>query len=209
MSSTPPGRRNWLWWVLYPGTWLFAWILLTVLGPLRGSGRRNVPRSGGVLILANHLSDLDPIAIHAVSPRPVSFMAKEELFHMGLLGPLIRWYDAFPVKRGAPDRAAIRRAVETLKGGGVVCVFPEGRLSKTGELLPLEAGAMLIARMADVPIVCCRVDGTQRVMPYGLSIPRPAFHWMKVRFGSPRRIEEGGSVEAMMEWVKNELSPSS
>ncbi len=176
--------------LLLPALRVVGWVLLTILGPFRVKGSFQVPRSGGVLLLANHISDVDPVVVQAACRRHIFFMAKSELFEGRVLGGIIRWFQAFPVRRGEPDRASIRLAVKLLKNGQVVCVFPEGRLSETGKMLPLLPGVVLIARMANVPVVPCGITGTTRIMPYGKTTPRPGFGWVTVSFGTPLPVDD-------------------
>lgn len=183
----------------------FAWILLTILGPFTRKNVKRVPRSGGLLILSNHQADLDPIAVQIACPRTVYFMAKSELFEMKVLGKVIRWFKAFPVKRGEPDRSAIKHAVNLLKAGETVCVFPEGELSESGELLPLKPGVALIVRMANVPVICCRIDGTRRILPYGKLLPRPAFHTVSVKWGEPHQFTRDSETEEIIDWADKQL----
>jgi len=184
---------------------IIAWILLTLLGPFRRRGQYRVPKSGGVLILSNHQADIDPVAVQLACPRNIYFMAKSELFEMKVLGKIIRWFKAFPVKRGEPDRTSIKRAVQLLKGGEAVCVFPEGELSVTGELLPLKSGVALIVRMADVPVICCGINGTRNVLPYGKLLPRPAFKTIRVNWGEVKHFDKKEETETVMSWVENQL----
>src|SRR3981081_603685 len=98
----------------------------------------NVPRSGPLLMVSNHVGAIDPAIIGAWTPRPVWFMAKAELFTRSW-GWLMRGYHAFPVIRHSPDRTALRRAFDLLKQGSAVVLFPEGhraaqsRLPRTGQ----------------------------------------------------------------------------
>src|SRR5688572_25699604 len=117
-------------WVGYPVTKALLAIGLFLLGPVRIRGRKNVPRSGGLLVISNHLSDCDPAVIGHALPRHSNFMAKRELFDIPILSWIIRTLQAFPVNRGSPDRAAIRKTVELLQKGEAVVVFPEGQLSE-------------------------------------------------------------------------------
>ena len=183
----------------------FAWCLFMVLGPFRVKGKKNVPRKGGLLILANHRADADPVLVVLASPRRTHFMAKSELFSVPLLGPFIRAFRSFPVKRGEPDKQAIKTAVSLLKSGEAVCVFPEGELSETGEMLPLKPGVALIVRMAGVPVICVGLKNTARMLPYGKVIPRPAFAWIEARWGEPKAFEHHESAEAILEWAGEEL----
>src|SRR5579862_9660938 len=135
-------------------------ILFWLLGPIKSIGAYRVPKKGPVLILSNHLADVDPIVVQVACHRAVHFMAKSELFEMRLIGRIIRWFQAFPVKRGEPDRAAMRHAIDLLKMGEAVCVFPEGQLSEDGELQELKPGIALIVRQAADPslsVICCGV----------------------------------------------------
>lgn len=193
--------------VAIPVLRLIAHVLFFFLGPFRTVGRYRVPRSGGLLILANHLADVDPVAVQLACPREIYFMAKSELFEMKGLAQVIRWFRAFPVKRGEPDRDSIKLAVAYIQAGKAVCVFPEGELSQDGELQELKAGVALIARMAACPIICCRLDGTNRMMPYGKVIPRPAFGWVTATWGEVREFEKGAKADEVMGWAAGQLAP--
>jgi 1-acyl-sn-glycerol-3-phosphate acyltransferase len=155
--------------------------------------------------MANHISDIDVVAIQLACPRRVYFMAKEELFDIPFIGWFIGWLGAFPVKRGAPDRKAIKKAVELLKKGCAVALFPEGGLSQTGELQPLLPGAALIAQLGEVPVICCGVKNTNRILPYGKLIPRPAFSWITVRWGKMESFDKNASREEIIEWAESQL----
>jgi 1-acyl-sn-glycerol-3-phosphate acyltransferase len=192
-------------WFLLPASRVICFFLFLILGPIRSIRRDRVPRSGGLLILANHLADVDPVVVQLASPRPMHFMAKSELFEMPVLGNLIRAYGAFPVKRGEPDRTSIKRAVNLLRMGEVVCVFPEGQLSESGELQELKPGIALLARMAECEVVCCRLDNTNRIMPYGSLIPRPSFHWTVARWGESRRFDRHAETDEIIAWAEKEL----
>lgn len=191
--------------VMLPLAEFLSWILFTALGPTRIFGRRKVPKSGGVLILANHRADVDPILVQIACPRPVYFMAKSELFEMPILGRVIRGFRAFPVKRGEPDRDAIKRAVALLQAGECVCVFPEGELSETGEMLPLKPGVALIVRMAQVPVICLGLRNTNRILPYGAVVPRPALRWVEARWGETRSFDAHVKSEEFLAWADAEL----
>jgi 1-acyl-sn-glycerol-3-phosphate acyltransferase len=149
-------------WVRIPISKFFAWILFTLLGPLVSHHRWRIPRKGGLIVLSNHQSDLDPILVHLTSTRPIHFLGKSELFETKTLRKWMIRYYSFPVKRGEPDRASIRRAVALAKAGEVVGIFPEGELSETGDILPLKPGVALIIRMAGVPAICVGVRNARR-----------------------------------------------
>jgi 1-acyl-sn-glycerol-3-phosphate acyltransferase len=162
------------------------------------SGLENVPSDGPFLLVSNHLSMLDPPCLGALLPRRIAFMAKEEAFRDPLLGPIVKWYGAFAVKRGQADRQALRTAIAILKSGGVVGMFPEGHRSKTGRLNKAYAGSALVAHMAEVPILPVAISGTERIKSPLSLLSRPA---VTLRVGEPFTLErnEGGrgNLEAM------------
>lgn len=180
---------------------------MAVCGPVRVSNKANIPRKGGVLLLANHLSDLDPVVVQMACPRPIYFMAKSELFEMGFLSRVICFFRAFPVKRGEPDRDSIKKAVRLIQAGQAVCVFPEGLISETGELLELKSGVALIARMAKCPTIGCRLQNTQLVMPYAQTKPRRSGSNVFAIWSEALPPQTHGSAEEYMEWVRVQLTP--
>src|SRR5688572_27549147 len=93
---------------------------------VEGRGSEHVPSTGPVLLVANHSSVLDPGLISGVTPRPVSFLAKAELFRIPLFGRLIQALNAHPVRREGADPAALRTALRVLENGDILLVFPEG-----------------------------------------------------------------------------------
>ncbi len=206
-SSADVGPHSWFHrWLLLPFSRFLGFFLFLILGPIRSYGKGRIPREGGLLILSNHLADVDPVVVQLACNRPIHFMAKSELFEIPVLKSLIRAYGAFPVKRGEPDRASIRRAVQLLKMGEVVCVFPEGQLSESGELQELKPGIALLARMAACNVICCRLENTNRIMPYGSLIPRPTFRLTKATWSEPTLFGEEATPETIVAWAENQLA---
>lgn len=161
-------------------------------------GRENIPKTGGVLLCSNHINNFDPIIVGMMAPRPVHFMAKEELFKVPVLGKLVPHLNAFPVKRGMSDREALRKGLAVLKDGNVLGLFPEGTRSKTGELGKGLAGAGFFALRTDAQIVPCAVVG-----------PYKAFNKLKVVYGKPIDMsqikEQKGSAEEATELIMTEI----
>lgn len=149
-------------------------------------GAENLPENGGVLVVPNHASNLDPTTIAAGLNREVHFLAKEELF-TGVLGKFLRKVNAHPLKRSGIDRTAFRMCREILKQGHVLMLFPEGQRTKTGELLEAKPGAALIAAQANVPLVPAYISGTLESMPTGASFAKPGK--VRVFFGKPFELE--------------------
>jgi len=184
---------------------IIASILFVPLGTPKVRGRDRCPLSGPLLILANHISDVDPVVVQMACPRIIRFMAKEPLFKIRILGWLIKKMGAFSVKPGSPDRNAIRAAVTILDSGAAVCVFPEGQLSEDGGLLPLKEGIALIARMSGARIICLGLRGTDRILPYGELFPRPSFHRPLCQWGEARLFPRDSSVAEIMGWAEGQL----
>ena len=176
--------------IIYAIAWVPCWLLFRVLLRWRVTGLENIP-AGGAIIAPNHQSFWDiPLLGVALRGRHVHFMAKSELFQNPVFGWVIRSLLAFPVKRGAPDRAAIRHAIEMLKAGDLVAIFPEGTRSKTGQLGAPEAGLSLIAAKADVPIVPVAIYGSRLIFSKTQFLPQ-----VKIHFGNPINICEIKSVQ--------------
>jgi 1-acyl-sn-glycerol-3-phosphate acyltransferase len=146
---------------------------------LRVEGAEHVPLRGPVVIAANHRSMLDIPLLVVACPRPIIFMAKEELFR----SPPLRWFfnllGGFPVRREISDVRAIDVGLKVLKAGNALGMFPEGRRSKTGEMLPFLGGAAWMALTAGAPIVPAGIHGTFR----SPAARRTFFKRTRVRFG--------------------------
>src|SRR5256885_2381646 len=127
----------------------------------------HINRTGGFLLASNHISHFDPPIISSVARRKLDWMAMAEFFPMPLLGHFLRAVDAFPAARDRADRKTIRTAMERLKHGRIVGVFPEGGIRDGARSLlggaPLRAGVSTLAHIAGVPIVPCVILGTDRL----------------------------------------------
>ena len=164
-----------------------ARVLFVTLFGLRVFGREHLPRRGGVLVVSNHQSYLDPILAAVGMRRPFHPMARASLFRAGPFGWLIRSLHAFPVRRGSADVSAVREALRRLKGGAVVLVFPEGTRTRDRSIGPLRAGPVLLARRAGVPILPIVIDGAFEAWPRTRRLPRP--HRVRVACGRPMSAE--------------------
>jgi 1-acyl-sn-glycerol-3-phosphate acyltransferase len=143
--------------VLYPFLRYSAAPVVLWLAPSYSYGGERVPASGGGVVAVNHLSAIDPPLVGAHCPRAVFWMAKAELLAVPLVGEILRWTGAFPVRRGEGDRESLRQARQIAREGHLVGVFVEGtrqRLGYPGRVLP---GATMIALQEGVPIIPCGV----------------------------------------------------
>lgn len=161
-------------------------------------GKENFPAEGGVLLCSNHINNLDPPVVGINAPRPVYFMAKEELFNVPVLGKILPDLNAFPVKRGMSDREALRKGLGILKEGKVLGLFPEGTRSKTGQLGKGLAGAGFFALRSEANVVPCAIIG-----------PYKAFSRLKVVYGKPIDMKElrerKASAEETTELIMSEI----
>ena len=174
-----------IYFLAYPAVFAVMRLLMRVLGRLRSSGEANVPRRGGVLYCPNHSSDCDPVAIFVSAPRRCWMIGKSELFDIPRLGWFFAHFQAFPIKRGSPDRAALRRAENLLKSGEALLLFPEGRLSEDGCLQTLQPGAALLSLRSGAPIIPIGLQNTSRIMPYGAVRPQYSPVPVTVTYGPP------------------------
>lgn len=148
-----------IFWIVY---WSARIIIRTVL-KLNILGLENIPRTGAVLILVNHISGWDPPVAGTVVPRASYFMAKKELFHNKFAGWFLGKLQAFPVDRSRPDRAAIRYALDVLNRGHALLMFPEGHRSESGELQEARAGAAFLAQKTQCLVVPIGIRGEYRL----------------------------------------------
>ncbi|MDQ3813219.1 MAG: 1-acyl-sn-glycerol-3-phosphate acyltransferase, partial [Armatimonadota bacterium] len=163
------------------------------LGGMKIHGLENVPLEGPLIVAPNHVSLFDPPLVGVAMPRLVTTMAKAELFEkktcgLKILGYVIQRMGTFPVRRGTPDRRALRRAIQVLKDGGALVIFPEGTRTRTGELGPAEPGLGMIAHATKAPILPVYLKGTE--CGFSHLHPKPRLIHPEVYFGNPLTFEK-------------------
>ena len=171
-------------------------LVTTVAFDLKVYGMQNVPARGGVIIASNHQSNLDPVLIGSQLRRPLSFLAKSELFLNPAFGWLLRNLNAFPIRQGDGDVGAVRETIRRLQEGHALTIFPEGTRSGTGDMEPLLSGIALIVRKAGVPVVPAVVDGSFDALPRGAKTFRPAT--IRVQFGQPLELSHLKGAELLV-----------
>jgi 1-acyl-sn-glycerol-3-phosphate acyltransferase len=153
---------------------------------LRATGKEHIPREGGFVLSANHLSNLDPwpLGLPMFPHRQIRFMAKAELFRWPL-GPIVEAGGAFRVRRGEGDAGAIETAVQLAREGEVVAIFPEGTRRRKGLIKKREArphtGAVRVALEAGVPLVPAAIAGTDSLRRLGP---------LRVAYGTPVELDD-------------------
>jgi 1-acyl-sn-glycerol-3-phosphate acyltransferase len=153
---------------------------------LKASGTEHLPREGGYVLSANHLSNLDPwpLGLPLFPARQIRFMAKAELFRSPLW-PILQYGGAFKVRRGEGDTKAIETAVRLAREGEVVAIFPEGTRRRKGMVKKHQArprtGAVRVALQAGVPLIPAAIGGTDRITRLGP---------LRVAYGPPVELDD-------------------
>jgi len=194
-AAKPPGERNgtpraappgwlsntvfWLFWASF-GVLLRFWFRIRV---------ENHPRLRGAYVLApNHASFLDPLLVGAVTRRRITFLMTEVIWRSPTLGWFYRWSRSLPVSVRSANRETLRTARTVLQQGRVICIFPEGGISRDGGLLLGNPGAVSLVLAEGVPVVPVGILGAHRAMPANGRFPWPAK--VVVRFGEPIMPEQ-------------------
>jgi 1-acyl-sn-glycerol-3-phosphate acyltransferase len=177
MNAEPrvvPAESRWqsLW---YDSVFLASHWTLTLGFSLRTRGARHMPRHGPALVIANHQSFLDPVAIALAVRRQLVPLARKTLFHNPFFGALIRSLGAVPIDQEGVGKEGIRAIGEQLQKGRAVLVFPEGTRTPDGSLQPFRPGIHLLLRRAPAPIVPVGIAGAYDAWPatrgYPLATP--------------------------------------
>lgn len=148
---------------IYSFARVLAWILFHTVYPVRVHGRKHLRLHGPCIVIANHLSGLDPICVaHASKGEEISFLAKKELMQSRFGGWLLRSLHAIPVDRHNFDMSAMRACMQALKDGRALGIFPEGTRYKKGNMEELEGGVAIIALRSRVPVIPAYIHGKLR-----------------------------------------------
>ena len=166
-----------------------ATVVFPLVEKLEVQGLENVPKQGPLIMVANHIAFMDIPNIGFPVKRHQHHMAKSELFAVPVLGTIMRWLDAFPVRRGESDRESLRTADELLRAGQVLVIFPEGHRSGDGQMAAGLPGVALIAMRSGAPIVPVGISGTEHIFKgrYGPWAPR-----VRLNYGAPFTLAFSG-----------------
>ncbi len=165
---------------------LIVTVLCLIAFRLRVEGREHEPRQGPFIAAVNHASAVDPLLTAVSLRRRAHYMAKADVLTIPVLSAWLTSLGTFPIRRGEPDRKALRRAFQILEHGGVLVMWPEGTRSRDGRLQAAEPGAARIALRMGVPVLPIAIAGSYRVLPKGARWPK--FVPVTVRVGPPLHV---------------------
>lgn len=179
-------------------------VFLWLMGGLYVRGAHRVPTDRAVMLVSNHASYLDPVAIGVAAPRRVLFMTKAEIFDIRMFAWLLDGVDCFPVRRKAADLTAFKTALAHLKTGRCLCIFPEGTRSPNGQLQPAEAGAAALAIKTKVTLIPVYVHGSHKMLGLNQSLHRGR---IDVAFGEPfvidKTLDKDAAAAAVMAAIQH------
>ena len=169
---------------------------------LKVYGRDNIPAHGGVLIVSNHQSLLDPILLPLRLDRPLNYIAKSELF----MNPVFAWFlrsilNAFPVRQGHGDVRAVKETIQRLQEGHLMNIYPEGARTEDGEIAPLQRGVALIVERAQVIVIPAVIVGAFEAWPIHRKFLR---RWpVRIQFGPAMDLTglDRDEILAAIDWT--------
>lgn len=177
---------------------------------VRVEGSDNIPKEGGALIVSNHVSWADAVLLYLNSPRPLRMIGYGPYVQKGFMARLSRWFSVIPINPGAGRRSivtSIETAREAVHAGDIVCIFPEGGLTRSGQMLDFKPGAASIVRGTGRPIIPIYLEGMWgSIFSYWggrffWKIPRKIPYRLTIRIGEP--IFEPKHIDEIEQAVKN------
>ncbi len=161
----------------------FSLIIFKLIFRLKIIGSENIPKTGPFVIVANHSSLLDGfVLVSSVKPK-ITFMSAAYLFKMPFVGNILRGVGAISVQGKGNDIKLIKKAMKVLQAGGVLGIFPEGRITNEKDDFSAKAGAAYLAVKVDVPIIPMAIKGADKVLPLGAKFPK--LNKIGVKIGKP------------------------
>tara|TARA_R110002095_G_scaffold78106_2_gene67093 strand:- start:31233 stop:31919 length:687 start_codon:yes stop_codon:yes gene_type:complete len=206
VSHTRRNRRNLVW-------ILFQWILQAFFAfwlRYQSRGKEHLPAETGGIMISNHQSFLDPLLICLPLKRPVSFMARDSLFRIPILGPFMRYQFVIPISRRAASSTSFRAAIENIENDNFVGIFPEGTRTIDGTVERFKPGFLALLKRTDCAIYPIGIAGAIRALPRGAYFLRP--RPVRVIFGEPipltliREYCERGAEKELVELTRQRVS---
>ena len=165
-------------------------------------GADRTPKEGAMILAPNHVSYCDPFWVSIPLNRPLQYMTWDKLLELPILGQLIKAYGAFPVNIVRGDRGALRHALEHLKRGGGLVIFPEGGRTHTGRLEPFKAGVIRLAMETEAPIVPVTIVGGYRAYSPHHLFPRP--YKVKIVYHEPIKLSPPPDQTQIKEFIREQ-----
>jgi 1-acyl-sn-glycerol-3-phosphate acyltransferase len=180
----------------------------TAWGRLRVEGLEVLPESGPVLVVANHDSHWDPVTVGvaAIRRRQIKALAKSDLWHVRGLGLVLNGMGQIPIDRGAGDARALERAIEELRAGACIGVFPEGTRSRGRTMRARSGVGRLALEVPEAKLVCVAIEGTTELTRFPRR-PRLRTRFFEPAGGQARSGEEPGELAARLLAEIRELVP--
>lgn len=178
-TETQPERRNWIWFSIQ----VVLRLVFAMWLRYRARGHEKIAHRGGMLLVINHQSFLDPLLVGLPLQRPVSYVARENLFRVPFVGWVLRNAYVLPINRDAAGASVLREMISRLKAGFWVGIFPEGTRSVDGTLGEIKPGFVAMLRRANVPVCPVGIAGADRAL--GRTHKLPHVSTVRVVFGEP------------------------
>ncbi|MBV9104432.1 MAG: AMP-binding protein [Verrucomicrobia bacterium] len=185
---------------------LFGNLVAGIFYYVKTFGIENLPEAG-FLLVPNHMTYVDAVVLQLACPRPIRFIVHESIYRIAWLTPIFKLVETIPISN-LRAKEAIREAAERIRKGEIVCIFPEGELSRTGTLIKLRKGFELIARLAECEVIPVWLDGLWGSIfsfeggRYFLKMPKRIPQLATIAFGQPipaRSVEIGLTREKLLE----------
>lgn len=202
--SLDPLRRNAYWRILQ---FIMQNIFCVWLG-YRARGLERLPPTGGALFLINHQSYVDPLLVGLPLTRPVSYLARDNLFGVPVIGHILKNTYVMPINREAASTASLREAIRRIDAGFYVGIFPEGTRTLDGRVGEFKPGFLALLRRTEVPVIPVGIAGAFESYPKGRPFPWPGR--VRVVFGEPldrARLEAfgKGDGDALLDYVREQV----
>ena len=168
--------------------WLFFRALFATYFHWRVIDAQNVPKTGSVILAANHASYLDPPIVGAGLDRDINYLARQSLFRFPIVKQILHSWNSVPVDRDGGGAKGLKIILDRLLGGAGIILFPEGTRTYDGKLQPAHAGIGLVVAKSEAPVVPVRVFGTYEAWGRNQKLPLPKK--IAVRYGQPMRFEK-------------------
>ncbi len=192
--------------MLYSLLKILGRVILLLFFKLEIKGGEKVPREGPLIIAINHISPMDPPLLGVIFPRKIHFFAAKELFYIPVVGWIIRHLGIIPVERRRKDFRSLKRAIELLKRGEVIAIFPQGGIPdpNSPKKYNLKPGVAYLTIKTRVPILCVCISGTEKVIPRGSKFFKKVFSPIKVEYKKILYVWDR-NVDEILKDIKKEI----